>query len=99
RGRPAGQGAVLVLELPIQLEQLAADLVRLPPEVIEGLLLGPGQRPGTEQPADPLVGCLAAAEEVGFAVALRGGERSARPTDCLVGEAAGQAPLPARPCL
>ena len=99
RGRPAGQGAVLVLELPIQLEQLAADLAGLLPEVVEGLLLVRGEGPGRQQLVDPLVGGLAAAEQGGLAVALGGGERPGRPPGHLVGEAAGQAPLPARPGL
>ena len=97
RGRSAGQGAVLVLELAIEFEQLAADLARLLPESVEGLLLLLGQRPGLEHPVDPLVDGLAAAEQGGLAIALVVGERSGGPPGHLVDDAAGQATLPALP--
>ena len=67
--------------------------------VFEGLLLVLCQRPGAEQPVDPLVDGLAPAEQGGLAVALLVVERSGRPSGHLVGDPAGQASLPARPGL
>ena len=100
RATPVGwPGAVLLLELTLEVEKLAADAARLPPEFVEGLFLFLGQRPGAEQPVDPLIDGLALAEQPGLAVALLGSERSCRPAGQFIGDAAGQAALPARPRL
>ncbi len=99
RGRSAGQGAVAGLELLFQVEQLAADLAGLLPQLFEGLLLVLCQRPGTEQLVDPLVDRLTPAEQGDLAVAFLVVERSRRSSGHLVGDPAGQASFPARPGL
>ena len=99
RGGLAGEGAVLALELLLQLEHLAADLARLALEVLEELVLLLGERLDGQELADAFIDGLGLAEQAGLAVALRGGERPRGPPGHLVDEAAGQPLLPARPGL
>ena len=97
RGGLACEGAVLALELLLQLEHLAAELAPLRLRSSRSLVLLLGERLEGQELADAFVDGLGLAEQAGLAVVLLGGERPRGPSGHLVGEAAGQPLLPARP--
>src|SRR5271166_2890623 len=97
RGGLACEGAILALELLLQLEHLAAELAPLTLEVVEELVLLLGERLEGQELADAFIDGLGLAEQAGLPVVLRGGERPRGPSGHLVDEAACQPLLPAGP--
>src|SRR5262249_45883399 len=84
RGGLAGEGAILALELLLQLEHLAADLARLAVEILEELVLLLGACLDGQELADAFVEGLGLAEQEGLAVALLGGQRPCGAPEYLV---------------
>src|SRR5262245_49889022 len=75
RGWPAGEGAIFVLELLLQLEHLAADLAPTALEVFDEFVLLLGKNLPGQEPADAFIDGLCLAVQAGLPVALRGSKR------------------------